>query len=167
MPRPVGYAIQIATYGLFALVIGYFSDSPQYVHVDPDMAQIKLSFSHPGQRAGECRRLTPEEIAALPPNMRRPLDCPRGRLPVLVELELDGEPLYSRSVPPSGVAGDGPSTVYQRFTVVAGEHRLTARLRDSDRADGYDYEYTAEIRLQRGQNFVVDFRSTEGGFIFM
>ena len=51
--------------------------------------------------------------------------------------------------------------------VSAGRHRLVARLRDSDRTEGFDYEHEAEIELAPGQNFVVDFRAVSGGFIFM
>jgi len=75
---------QAAVYGLIALALGYFSDQPAYTHFPPDRALVKLSLVHPGAPAGECRRRTPEELAQLAPNMRKVLDCPRGRLPVLV-----------------------------------------------------------------------------------
>ncbi len=113
----------------------------------------------------ECRRLTAEEIAALPENMRRPLDCPRWRLPVIVELELYGATIYSGSLPPTGLAGDGPSKVYERFPVTPGHHQLVARLRDSNRAEGFDYQHTADVDLAPGQNLVIDFRAETGGFI--
>ena len=48
---------------------------------------VSLSFSRAGQRIRECRRLTQEELNRLPPNMRKPEDCPRERLPVRVLLE--------------------------------------------------------------------------------
>src|SRR3990167_4997663 len=76
---------QVIAFTLFAIGLGYFSNSPTYTHHDPEMALIKLSFSHASQHKEECRRLSPEEIAALAPNMRRPMDCPRERVPVLVE----------------------------------------------------------------------------------
>jgi len=99
--------------------------------------------------------------------MRRPSDCPRERLPLLIELELDGEPLYRDSLPASGLAGDGASTAYKKFPVAAGKHTLVARLRDSRRAAGFDYEQTAEITLNPQQNFVLDFRPELGGFLFL
>jgi hypothetical protein len=85
---------QFIAYALFALVVGYFATQPAYTHLDPDKALIKLSFSHAGAHREECRQLTQEELNRLPPNMRRPMDCPRERRPLLVELELDGEILY-------------------------------------------------------------------------
>jgi hypothetical protein len=160
----VGQAI---AYALFAVAIGYFATRPAYTHLDPDKALIKLSFSHAGQRKGECRRLTPEELAELAPNMRRPLDCPRERLPLRVELLLDGETVFQGELPPSGLAGDGASTVYRKFPVAPGQHRLTARLRDTARAEGFDYESEQDIVLEPRQVFVVDFKSALGGFIFL
>lgn len=166
MIKPLNLIGQAIAYVLFGAMIGYFSAAPAYVHHDPDMAQIKISFSHAAQRVGECRRLSPEEIAQLAPNMRRPLDCPRERLPILVELELDNQLLYRGELPPTGLARDGSATIYQRFPVAAGRHQLVARLRDTKRMDGFDYEHTADVELVPQQNFVVEFRAETGGFIF-
>lgn len=167
MARVTRYLAQIVAYGLFAGVVGYFSDTPAYVHHDPDKALIKLSFSHAGERKVACRRRTPEEIAALAPNMRRPFDCPRERVPLVVELVLDGKLLYHGVLPPSGLAGDGASTVYQRFEVAPGRHRLMVRLRDSRRGQGFDYQREEAVELRPRQNFVIDFRAQKGGFVFL
>ena len=45
------------------------------------LAQIRLSFVHGGDRAEPCRRRTREELEKLAPNMRKPLECSRRRLP--------------------------------------------------------------------------------------
>ena len=162
--QTIGQAI---AYALFAVVIGYFATQPAYTYLDPGKAQIKLSFGHAGEHITECRQLTQEELNKLAPNMRRPMDCPRGRLPVLIELELDGELLYSAELPPSGLAGDGVSTAYKKFAVDPGQHRLVARLRDSNRSEGFDHEKAAEITLLPQQNFVIDFHPSKGGFLFL
>lgn len=166
MTKPLSIFLQSLAYIAFAIVVGYFSSAPAYVHHDPDKALIKLSLSHPGERKGECRRLTQEELEKLAPNMRRPMDCPRERLPVLVELTLDGDLLYRDLLPPTGLASDGASVAYARFPVQPGRHHLIARLRDSDREQGFDYEHEADIELKPQQNFVVDFRAEPEGFIF-
>ncbi len=166
MIKPLNLIGQAIAYVSFGAMIGYFSAAPPYVHYDPDMAQIKISFSHAAQRVGECRRLSPEEIAKLAPNMRRPLECPRERLPILIELDLDNQPLYRGALPPTGLARDGSATIYQRFPVAAGKHHLLARLRDSKRTEGFDYEGAADIELAPQQNFVIEFRAETGGFIF-
>ena len=165
MAKPLAYVGQGAVYLLLALGIAYFSDRPAYTHFPADMALLKLSFAH-GAQKGECRRRSADELAKLAPNMRRPTACSRERLPVTVELLLDGKPVYHAVLPPSGLAGDGPSRVYQRFAVPAGRHALIARLRDSDRPDGFDYERTATIDLAPAQSLAIDFRSEMGGFVF-
>jgi hypothetical protein len=167
MIKVTRYIGQFIAYALFALVVGYFATQPAYTHLDPDMALIKLSFSHAGAHRQECRQLTQEELNRLPPNMRRPMDCPRERRPLLVELELDGEILYRDELPPSGLAGDGASTAYRKFPVAAGSHQLVARLRDSRREEGFDYVKSAEVTLAPQQNFVIDFRPEFGGFLFL
>jgi hypothetical protein len=165
MAKPLGYIGQGAVYLLLALGIGYFSDRPAYTHFPPDMALIKLSFAHGGQKE-DCRRRTAEELANLPPNMRRPMVCSRERLPVAVELLIDGAPLYQAVLPPTGLAGDGPSRAYQRFAVPPGRHELSARLRDTDRAEGFDFERTAVVELAPAQSLAIDFRAEMGGFVF-
>ena len=158
---------QVIFYAAFVGLIAYFSKSPDYAFVDPEMGMIRLSFSHAGERKEPCRRLTPEEIAALPPNMRKPMDCPRERLPLLVELHVDGERIYRRALPPSGIAGDGASTAYERFVVAPGYHRITAKLRDTAREEGFDYESEMEMLIKPRQNVLVDFRADAGGFRFL
>jgi hypothetical protein len=165
MAKPLGYIGQGAVYLLLALGIGYFSDRPAHTHFPPNLALIKLSFAHGAQKE-DCRRRTDEELAKLPPNMRRPMVCARERLPITVELLLDGEPLYQAVLPPTGLAGDGPSRAYQRFAVAPGRHELSARLRDTDRAEGFDFERTAVVELAPAQSLAIDFRAEMGGFVF-
>jgi len=166
MPKVLRYFGQFVAYALFALAVGYFATQPAYTHLGPDEALIKLSFSHAGAHIRECRKLTQEELNRLPPNMRRPMDCPRERLPLLIELELDGKMLYRDTLPPSGLSGDGASTAYRKFSVPTGSHHLVARLRDSRRNDGFDYEKAVDVSLTPQQNFVIDFRPELGGFLF-
>ena len=155
---------QFVVYTAFMAMLGYFATMPAYTYVDPGAAVITLSFGHAGARVSECRRLTTEEIAALAPNMRRPMDCPRGRVSLLVELELDGEAMYRATLAPSGLAGDGASSAHERFVVVPGHHRVTVRLRDSRREEGFDYQMEEDVELVPGQHLVVDFRAGTGGF---
>lgn len=166
MRRTLAWIGQLTAYAAFMAFVGYFSMAPAYSPFDPHKAELKLSFRHSGPPKVECRRLSPEEIAKLAPNMRRGLDCPRERLPVAVELVLDGKVLYSAAIAPSGVWKDGPSNSYVTFSVAPGRHRLTARLRDSRRTEGFDHERSGEIALAPGQIFVVDYRADKGGFSF-
>jgi hypothetical protein len=160
------YVGQAVAYAAFIALLGYFATAPAYNPVDPEAAMIKLSFIHVGQRKVECRKMSPEEIARLPPNMRLTLDCPRERLPVLVELELDGKLLLRRELVASGLSHDRASSIYQKFVVAPGRHVVTARLRDSARREGFDYTRSTDVELKARQNFVVDFRAEAGGFSF-
>ncbi len=165
MRKPLSIAGQVVLFALFAATIGLFSNYPRYRHLLPDQALLKLSFSHPGQLVSECRQRPPEELAALPPNMRNPMDCPRERSPVTVELALDGSVLARREVQPAGLSRDGPSTVYARFAVPAGSHRLSVRLNDSVREPGYNFMRDEHLDIRPGQVIVVDFNPEKGGIV--
>ena len=159
-------AVQLVTYAIFAVGVGYLSASPAYDYADAGKATIKLSLSHAADRVKPCVRLTPEEIAELAPNMRRPETCERQRLPLTVELEIDGTVVAHIEAPPSGLWDDGPGSIYERFEVEPGEHTITARLRDSDRSDGWDYPHTENVTLVASRYFTVTFRAATGGFRF-
>lgn len=157
---------QVIVYAGFAAVIGYFSHAPAFQHFPADKAVLTLSFSHGAKRKGECHRLTREELLKLAPNMRKPVSCPRERLPVVVKIEVDGLPLFEASLPPTGLSRDGPSTIYRKFVVAPGSHKIVALLRDSNRATGYDYKASQDVTLVPAQNLAIDFRADTGGFIF-
>lgn len=155
---------QVIAYAAFAALLGYFSVSPTYRQLEPELGVVRLSFSHAGDTKTECRRRTQEQLNELAPNMRTTMDCPRERVALLVELELNGEQIYRASLPPSGLAGDGASTVYQEFPVPAGRHTLVARLRDSRREEGFDWTMERTIEVSPRENMVLDFQAETGGF---
>jgi len=161
--RWVGQAI---VYAGIALWLGHFANRPVYTHLPPEQALIKLSIVHGAQRKGKCRKRTQEELDAMNPNMRTPLDCPRERLPITIEIVLDGDVIYDQSVTAAGLVHGGSTRAYKRFAVDSGQHELVARMIDSARTEGYDFERAAMIELSPGENFVIDFRSESGGFLF-
>ena len=158
--------------GQFAVILLLFagvaalSDWPVYRQIPPGYGVVTMTFVHGAERVTECRRLTAQEIAKLPPNMRRVQDCPRGRRPVDVELDIDGRTAYRASLPPTGIAGDGPSRVYQRFVLPAGDYDLAVRMRDSGRSEGFDHKSTKHVALAPAQMLVIDFRPEAGEFVF-
>ena len=158
--------VQLLLYAAFALAVGYFSVLPPYRYADPDSAAIKVSLSHAGHRVKECIRLTPDEINARARRGEPLNECERERLPVTVELDVDGETVLHVRAAPSGFWNDGPASVYERIEIPAGTHTITARLRDSARSDGWDYEHTEAVELRPGRYFTVRFRAETGGFAF-
>ncbi len=160
--RALRYALQALTLIASAWPLGFFSTMPRVQLRGADEAVVTLSFSHAGRLKQECRPLTPADMARLQPNMRRSVDCPRGRWPVYLELELGGRLVYAGSEPPAGLWEDGPSSLFERFRVPAGAQRATVRLRDSGREAGFDFSATADLDLKPGQNLVVEFRQPDG-----
>ncbi len=162
MPRRSQLVAQALAYAAFAAAVGYLSASPTYEHADPDQAMISLVVSHPTRRVGECRKMTPEELAEVALNMRKAEECPRGRHDLYIELLLDGEPLYRGAGRPAGLWRDGPASIYAKLPTAAGKGELTVRMRDSGRASGFDDERSDRITLAPRQNFVVDYTVLHG-----
>ncbi|MBI4936613.1 MAG: hypothetical protein HY846_00055 [Nitrosomonadales bacterium] len=160
--KPLNYLGQGLAYTLFAVVLGYFSTSPEYLHISPGQALVKLSFTHAAQRKGACRERTGEELAKLKPNMRVQKDCPRERADVVVELEMDGKQLYHVVLPPPGLAHDGAASIYRRLQVPAGTHRFVARLKDKVEGD-FDFVRNETVTLAAGHVLVIDFKADVPG----
>ncbi len=148
---------EVLAYSVFAIVVGVLSVWPRYELVTDDQALVSIAYVHAGQRVGECRRLTQEELNALPPNMRKPSECPRERHPLRVELRSGTELLYGDVLLPSGLWSDGKSNVYQRIFVAAGQHDLFVGMNDSGGEQGFDYEQSITIDVAAGRNIVIRF----------
>lgn len=157
---------QVVLYGLFALFIGVFSHWPSYRHLAPDTALVKLSLVHAGKPVSDCRTLSAEELAKLPPNMRVATSCPRERSPVTVELDIDGRNAARAEAHPSGLSRDGSSAVYHRLPVPAGERLIQVRLRDDVRSPGFAYTLERRVKLAPAQVLVIDFNPDRGGLFF-
>ena len=166
MTRILRIAGQFAVIAALFVAVAALADWPIYRQIPQGSSVVILTFVHGADRRAECRRLSPEEIAKLPPNMRKVDDCPRQRRALYVELDVDGRALYRASLPPTGIAGDGPSRAYQRFVVPAGEYDIAVRMRDTPRLDGFDHQRTGHIVLAPDQMFVIDFRTESGEFLF-
>ena len=164
MAKPLAIAGQVVLYGAFAAFIGYFSTNPTYRQIPDDVALIKLSLSHLGDR--ECRKRTPEELAKLPPNMRAPLDCPRGRSDTRIVVELDDKPFYETLMRPTGLSRDGVSTVYKRFELKAGTYKLAVKMNDNLVKPGFNHVKEAQVTLKPAEILVIDFNPDRGGLFF-
>lgn len=156
---------QALLFTLFAGFVGYFSIAPAYQHLRPDQALVRLSISHAGQLVGNCRNRSQAELDKLSRNMRALQECPRQRSPIMVDLEVDGQRLYHEVLQPSGLSHDGASSVYRRFALPAGEHKLSVKLNDSARTSGYDYQRSETVQLRAAQVLVIDFNQQQGGVI--
>lgn len=153
---------QVVLYGLFAAFIAVFSHWPVYHPLDADEAVLKVSFIHHGERVEPCRPYTQDELAKMPRNMRTPMKCGRERVPVAIEVDLDGRTILSQIAPPSGLSRDGASSVYHRLDLPAGEHRIVVRMRDQP-GDAFNHTREATLKLVPAQVLVIDFDAEKGG----
>lgn len=167
MPKPLAIAGQIVLYALFAFVVGWFSTRPPYHPLPPSQALLKLSISHAGALAADCRERSAAELAKLPPNMRAAQDCPRERSPLVIELWLDDRLLHAETAAPSGLSRDGAATVYRRLVVPAGKHQLSVRLNDDARRKGFTHRRDAELSLEPGRVVVIDFQAERGEIVLL
>ncbi|MFC5300315.1 hypothetical protein [Azospira restricta] len=155
---------QVVLYGAFAAFIGYFATDPVYRQIPDDVAVIKVSFSHLGDR--ECRKRTPEELAKLPPNMRAPMDCPRERSDIRFELDIDDQNVVRHVLHPTGLYKDGISTMYRRLEVKAGTHKFSVRMQDNVKQEGWKFIKEETVELKPAQAMVIDFHPDKGGLFF-
>lgn len=162
---PVQWLGQFLLYGLFALVIGVFTQWPPYHPIGANEAMIKVSVARLGQPVGECRRLSDEELAALPPNMRDPVQCPRERSPLSMEVTINGTEVLKRVAEPGGLSKDGSTAIYERLVVPTGEQRISVRFSDDVRPGAPIYEHEASVTLVPGQVLVIDFDADKGGIV--
>lgn len=146
------------------LAVAAFSAWPVWQSLPADHALIRLSFTVSGVR--NCRDRTAEELAALPRNMRQTQVCDRRRAPVEVAMALDGEVVLNAELPPGGLAGSGPSRIYQRFEVPAGEHQIALSLRTDPEAAEDTATATRRVTLLPGQSLAIDYDAGAGGFVF-
>lgn len=165
MKRVLQFVAQGLLYVPLMAIIGHFSTQPPFTSLPPDQALVRLSFTHAGDRLRPCRSRSPEELAKLAPNMRAGEDCPRERVDLRIEFEVDGQVIYSASVPPAGLQRDGAATVYRRLAVPAGTHRVVVRLADGpDR--NFNYVTERSVMLAPGGALLIDFNPARGGFLF-
>ncbi|MEO5331906.1 MAG: hypothetical protein H7839_07760 [Magnetococcus sp. YQC-5] len=159
-------SIQFTAYALFFGVIYFLSNSPTYHYLQPGQAEVKLAFKHTSQREQECHKRSQEELMKLPPNMRRAQDCPRNRAPIYIELLLDDQFLATKTFISPGLSRDMATFVYAKYSLPAGRHKLTVRMRDSIRPDGFDFSDETVRDWIPGQSIVIGFQKVTEQFTF-
>lgn len=148
-----------------ALVVGvaWLSANPAWQSLPEDSAVLRVSFAYSGER--NCRDRTEEELAALPRNMRQAQLCERRRNPVGVAITIDGDPILDETAEPSGLAGSGPSRIYERFVLPAGEYEVSVSLRANANEPEVTYEAGFNLVLAPGASAAIDFDATAGKFV--
>ena len=156
------YLLQALNYTVFMALIWYFSTSPSIRVLAEDQAVITLAFGHAGETREPCRKVSAEELAKLAPNMRKLEDCPRERSPIMIEMTLNGQPLYQETLQPPGVFKDGGVDVYFSGQIPAGKHVVEVKMEDNVRQDGFDYTFEQEIDIEPAKILLLGFNSDKG-----
>ena len=123
---------------------------PRHEPLPPGYGELRLSLVHTTQRLKPCRRLTPAELQALPPNMRKVEQCERARAPARARIEVAGQPLLDITVMPKGLQNDGRVYLHRHWPLPAGRYALYLGLRDTPGEGGPDHEYHFELELKPG-----------------
>jgi hypothetical protein len=163
--RPLRFLLQAFNYSLFMGLIWFFSNSPSVSLIGENEARITIAFAHAGQLREPCRMLSQEELNKLAPNMRKIDDCPRERSPVIIEAELDGKSVYSASLPPPGLFGDGGVDVFYSAKIPAGQHQLDMKMNDSVRVEGFNHQFARQVTVEPAQILLIAFDSKSGFMI--
>jgi hypothetical protein len=159
--KPLRFLLQAINYCLFMGLIWYFSALPIRIMAEEE-AMITIAFAHAGELREPCRKLSSEELAQLPANMRKLEDCPRERSAVLIEALLDGETLYKELLQPSGLFRDGGVDIYYNGRILSGEHRFEIKMNDNSRGEGFNHVFSQDINIRPAQIMLVDFDSLTG-----
>jgi hypothetical protein len=160
--RALRLGLQAVNYTVFMVLVWYFSVSPSIQVRDADEAMVTVAFAHAGRLREPCRKLSNEELAQLAANMRTTEECPRERSPVVIEVLLDGDPIYSKTLYPPGLYEDGVVDVYFSRRIPAGDHQFEIRMDDSVRDEGFNHQLAADVSLQPGQILLVGYDNEQG-----
>ena len=155
--KPVRFLLQTINYGVFMAFIGYFATAPSVRLIADDEAMITIAFAHAGELREPCRMLSQQELNQLAPNMRKIDDCPRERSPVTFEALLDGKPFFSTSLQAPGIFEDGGVDVFHSAKIRAGMHRLSLKMNDSVRVEGFNHSLVQEVSVDPAPILLVGF----------
>jgi len=162
--RPKSLLLQGVNYTVFMALVWYFSFSPPYRQLADDHAVVTLAFGHAAKRVAECKIFSPEELAKLAPNMRKPMDCPRERSPVTIEFRVNNELAVKEIYQAPGLYQDQSVDIYRNIKVPQGEHRLSVWMNDDVNIDGPTFQMERTVNLQPAQRLVVKFDANKNAF---
>jgi len=117
---------QVVFYGVLIGITGYLSVYPETTVHKAGETDLKLVIRQSGRVIGKCEVLTSEQLKKLPPNMQRPMNCPREKSAVKLKLLIDNEIKHQATISPSGIHSDGNLARYEVFTLEAGTRHVYA-----------------------------------------
>lgn len=124
--------------------------------------ELVVSFKHPGQVSERCRDLTEEEKQKLPPHMRQPKVCERGRVDVRMRVTVDGARVVDKAYAPKGLWHDGNSLAVERVPVGPGPHHVEVAIGDGPDPDEYAFTTDKTVTFAPRTAVVVRFDKVAG-----
>ena len=164
LPEIKQRSLQIIVLGLMMAAVGHFADSPTYKVMNPSQTELRLVIRHSGVLIGACEMKPAEELEKLPANMRQPMNCPREKSPLSLELLVNDEVLHRGVVRPSGIHDDGVLALYQNFRVPGGSTDIELRVKDQVDLENYNYTLRETLELSRDSVILIEF--TDQGISF-
>lgn len=161
----LSYLLQGLNYTVFMAIIWYFASAPSIRVIAEDEAVVTIAFGHAGETREPCHKMSSEELAKLAANMRALEDCPRERSPVLIELRMDGELVYNKTLTPPGLFEDGSVNIYYSHKIPAGKHHFEIKMDDSVRSEGFNYAFEQSIDISPSKILLFGFESEKGFFV--
>ena len=145
--KPLSYLLQAFNYTIFMAIVWYFATAPSIRVINDDESMITLAFGHAGELREPCRKMSSEEMAKLPANMRIDEACPRERSPIHIEMLMDGELLYDKTLLAPGIYNDGGVNIFFSGKIPAGEHNIEIKMEDNVRNEGLDHTFTKTVSI--------------------
>lgn len=103
---------------------------------DGDQAALRLSWSGRPERIETCRRLSAEELAAMPAHMRREVECEGHPARYLVRASDGTTTLMADTVTGGGVRGDRAIHMLRDLPLAPGRHHLVVEVLRVDEVVG-------------------------------
>lgn len=159
MKPPVRIQVQLLAWSLLGLLIAAFADGPSFNPLPAGHGRLTLAVAHLSERIEPCRQLSERERMELPPTRRVTEVCERARVPVKIELIVNGRTLLARAFEPSGLHDDGRVYLVEAWPLPAGHYRaeltLTGRTEETSRHEVFEFFLPPET------NAVVDIEDHE------
>ncbi len=131
-------------------------------------ALLRIAIRTMAGTVSDCRKLTPQELEALPMHMRRPEVCETRAVPYRLEVAIAGRPVLDRTYTAAGIHGDRPLTVDEEIGLSAGPHDVAVRFAPS--ADAHaatappSFSYDGTIEFPDGRIRVATLNAAGTGF---
>ncbi len=133
----------------------------------PYPAALVVSFQHPGQFEKIRFSPTPKkkkknQLSHMQPRGMVVGAERRKRVPVRMEIYVDGKRILSKSYPPSGLFGDGASVALEVVPINPGAHRVEIRLGDTADPKEWSFTWKKEIIVNKHKQKVIFFDKIKG-----